>query len=47
MIRLQDAVLVWPELFKLSFEQLRLLVCNCFLVEYENIGDVVRVNLSG
>lgn len=45
VVRLQHAVLVWPELLKLSFEQLRLLIRNGFLVENEDVGDVVRVNL--
>lgn len=36
---------MWPELLELSFEQLRLLVRNGFLVENEDVGDVIRVNL--
>lgn len=45
MVGLQDSILVWPELFKLSLKKLRLLVRNCFLVENENVRYVVGVNL--
>lgn len=45
MIRLQDTVLVRAELLKLSFEELRLLVRDRFLVEDENVRDVVRMDL--
>lgn len=45
MVRLEDTVLMRSELLELSFEELRLLVRNRLLVENENVGDVVRVNL--
>lgn len=45
MVSLEDAVLVRSELLELSFEKLRLLVHNRLLIEDEDVGDVVRVNL--
>jgi len=45
MIGLQYTILMWSELLQLSFEQLRLLIRNGFLVEDEYVRDVVRVNL--
>lgn len=46
VVCLEDTVLVWAELFKFGFEELRFLVRNRFLVEYQNIGDVIGVNLE-
>lgn len=45
VVSLEDAVLVRSELLELSFEKLRLLVHNRLLIEDEDVGDVVRVNL--
>lgn len=45
VVGLQNAVLVGPELLKLSLEELRLLVRNSLLVEDQDVGDVVRVDL--
>ena len=35
-----------PELLELSLEELRLLVRNRFLIENENVRDIVGVNLQ-
>jgi hypothetical protein len=45
VVGLQDAALGWPKLFQFRFEQLRFLICNGFLVENEDVGDVVGVDL--
>lgn len=46
MVGLQDAILVRPELLKLGLEKLRLLVRNGLLVEDEDVGNVVGVDLD-
>lgn len=45
MIGLQYAILMRSELLELSFEQLGFLVGNGFLIENENIGNVIGVDL--
>ena len=45
MVRLEDPILMRPELFQFRFEELVLLVCYCLLVENENVGYIIRVNL--
>lgn len=45
MIGLEESVLVRTEFFQLRFEKLTLLSRNGFLVEYQNVGDVVVVDL--
>jgi hypothetical protein len=45
MICLENSILMRAELLKLGFEQLRFLIRNGFLVEDENLRDVVGVNL--
>jgi hypothetical protein len=37
---------VRPEFFEFRLKELRLLVCDGFLVEDKHIRDIVRVNLS-
>ena len=46
MIGLEYAVLVRSELFKLRLEELGVLVCDGFLIQDQDVGDVVGVNLS-
>lgn len=46
MIGLEDAVLVRAEFLEFGFEKLGFLVCNGFLIEDEDVRDVVGVNLK-
>jgi hypothetical protein len=45
VVGLQDTALGRPKLFQFRFEELRFLICNGFLVEDEDVGDVVGVDL--
>lgn len=45
MIGLKQASLVRPELLQFLLEKLVLIICYRLLVENENLGDVVVVNL--
>lgn len=45
MIRLKQASLVRPELFQFLLEKLILIICYRLLVQNENLGDVVVVDL--
>lgn len=46
MVGLEDAILVRPKLLKLRLKKLRFLVCDGLLVEDENVGDVIGVDLT-
>lgn len=46
MVCLQQAVLIWTELFKFSLEDLAVLVGDRLLVQNENIRDIVVVRLK-
>ena len=46
MVGLEDTVLVRAEFLEFGLEELRFLVCNGFLVEDEDVGYVVRMNLK-
>lgn len=46
MVCLQQSILVRSELLQLRLEQLILLVGDCLLVEDENVGDIVVVDLT-
>lgn len=46
MVGLDDASLIWPEFLKLLFEKLSFLVRDGFLVQYQNVGNVVVVDLA-
>ena len=45
MVGLEYAILVWSELLEFLLEELRFLVCNGFLVEDEDVADIVIVDL--
>ena len=45
MVRLQQAILVWPELVQLRLEQLLFMIGNRFLIQYQDIRDIVIVDL--
>lgn len=45
MIGLKQASLVRPELFQFLLEKLVLIICYRLLVQDENLGDVVVVDL--
>lgn len=45
MVGLYYPVLMWSELFELLFEELRFLIGDCFLVQDEDITDIVVVYL--
>jgi hypothetical protein len=45
VVGLQDTALGRPKLFQFRFEELRFLICNGFLVENKDVGDVVGVDL--
>lgn len=45
MIGLKQASLMRPELFQFLLEKLILIICYRLLVQNENLGDVVVVNL--
>ena len=46
VVSLEDAILMWTKFLELGFEQLRFLVCNCLLVQDQDVGNIVRVDLS-
>jgi len=46
VIRLQYTVLMWTKLLEFSLEELGFLVSYSFLVKYQDIGDVIRMNLQ-
>lgn len=41
MIRLQNSILMWSEFLQFGLEELGFLVCNGFLVENEDIGNII------
>lgn len=45
MIRLHEAGLMWPELFKFGFEKLALLAGDRLLVQNQNVRYVVIADL--
>ena len=45
MIRLKKSILMCTKLLEFSLEQLVLMVCNLFLVENEDIGNVIVMDL--
>lgn len=45
MIRLEEPVLVWTELFQFGFEELAFLPGDRLLIQDQNVRDIVVVNL--
>ena len=45
MIGLEEPVLVWAKLFQFSFEELAFLPGDGLLIQYQNIRDIIVVNL--
>ena len=45
MVCLDDSILVWAKFVELLLEELRLLVRSGFLIQDENVADVVSVDL--
>jgi hypothetical protein len=46
MVRLKQSILMWPEFLQFCLEQLVFIVGDGFLVQNQNLRDVISVNLE-